>query len=118
MSKRRQQKRLIPEPAQGSEPAREPEPAQEKIMELVEIVNRAKEQLTALHPLPVSGVIGAAKKEDGLHITVELVERKGIPDTQDLLGVYEAVLDDRGSMISYHRKKVRRRMDMEEEAEG
>lgn len=93
-------------------------PKREETVELLEIINCAKEQLTTLHPLPVSGVIGAAKKEDGWHITVELIERKAIPDTQDLLGVYEAVLDDRGSMISYHRKKVRRRMDMEEEAEG
>lgn len=87
-------------------------------MELVEIVNRAKEQLTALHPLPVSGVIGAAKREDGWHVTVELIERKGIPDAQDLLGMYEAVLDGRGDMLSYHRKKVRRRSDTMEEAES
>ncbi len=65
-------------------------------MELTEIVNGAKEQLTALHPLPVSGVIGAAKREDGWHVTVELIERKGIPDAQDLLGVYEAILDEGG----------------------
>src|SRR5712691_3583320 len=82
---------------------------QEKIMELVEIITRAKEQLRALHPLPMSGVIGAAKKEDGWHVAVELVERKGIPDAQDLLGVYEAVLDNGGTMVSYQRKQVRRR---------
>lgn len=87
-------------------------------MELAKVIDRAKEQLTMLHPLPVSGVIGATKKEDGWHVTVELIERKAIPDAQDLLGVYEAVLDDRGNMISYHRKRVRRRSDMEEEAEG
>ena len=87
-------------------------------MDLVEIVDGAKEQLTALHPLLVSGVIGAAKREDGWHVTVELIERKGIPDAQDLLGVYEAVLDERGDMISYQRKRVRRRSDMMEEAES
>ena len=87
-------------------------------MELAEIITRAKEQLTALNPLLVSGVIGAAKKEDGWHVTVELIERKGIPDAQDLLGVYEAVLDGRGDMLSYQRKKVRRRSDTMEEAES
>jgi len=87
-------------------------------MELTEIVNRAKEQLTALHPLSVSGVIGAAKREDGWHVTVELIERKGIPDAQDLLGMYEAILDGGGDMLSYHRKMVRRRSDTMEEAES
>ena len=87
-------------------------------MELVEIIDHAKEQLAALSHLAVSGVVGAAKNNGEWHVTVELIERKAIPDTQDLLGVYEAVLDDRGSMISYLRKKVRRRSDMEEEAEG
>jgi len=87
-------------------------------MELGEIIACTKEQLTALHPLPLSGVIGAAKRDDGWHVTVELIERKGIPDAQDLLGVYEAILDDRGTMVSYQRKKVRRRSDTMEEAES
>ncbi len=87
-------------------------------MELAEIITRAKEQLTALHPLPVSGVVSAAQKEDGWHVTIEMVERKSIPDTQDLLGVYEAVLDDRGSILRYQRKKMRRRSDVLEETES
>jgi len=122
--KRRHQKKLTrkpeqaPELAQEPEPEREPKPEQEQTMELAEIITRAKAQLTALNPLLVSGVIGAAKKEDGWHVAVELVERKGIPDAQDLLGVYEAVLDDGGNMVSYQRKKVRRRSDTLEEAES
>lgn len=87
-------------------------------MELTEIVNRAKEQLTAMTPLPVSGVIGAEKREDSWHVTVELIERKCVPDAQDLLGVYETVLDGRGNMLSYHRKMLRRRSDAMEEAES
>lgn len=87
-------------------------------MELGEIIVCTKEQLTALHPLPLSGVIGAAKRDDGWHVTVELIERKGIPDAQDLLGVYEAILDEKGGMLSYQRKKVRRRSDTMEEAES
>jgi hypothetical protein len=88
-------------------------------MELAEIIDRTKEQLAVLSHLAVSGVVGIARSNgDEWHVTVELIERKAIPDAQDLLGVYEAVLDDKGSMISYHRKRVRRRGDMEEEAEG
>lgn len=82
------------------------------------IIAQAKEQLAALHPLPVSGVVGATKREDGWHVIVELVERKGIPDAQDLLGVYEVVLDETGDMVSYHRKQVRRRSATVEEVEA
>lgn len=94
------------------------EPQQRKVMELGEIINQAKKQLTVLHPLPVSGVIGAAKREDGWHVIIELIERKGIPDAQDLLGVYEAVLDEQGNLVSYQRKKVRHRSDTTEETES
>lgn len=85
-------------------------------MELEGIIERAKEQLAKLSNLDVSGVTGASKQDDGWHVTLELIERKAIPDTQDLLGVYEAVLDGEGNMVNYQRKRVRRRMDIEEEA--
>ena len=87
-------------------------------MELAEIITRAKDQLTALHPLPLSGVIGATQKEDGWHVAVEMVERKSVPGRQDLLGVYEAVLNDEGSVISYQRMRMRRRSDMQKETES
>jgi len=87
-------------------------------MQLVEIIDRAKEQLTALSHLTVSGIVGVSKGDSEWHVTVELIERKAIPDAQDLLGVYEVVLDDGGSVIGYHRKRVRRRSDTEEEAES
>lgn len=85
-------------------------------MELEAITGRAKEQLAKLINLEVSGVTGVSKQDDGWHVTLELIERKAIPDTQDLLGVYVAVLDDKGNMVTYQRKRVRRRMDIEEEA--
>lgn len=84
-------------------------------MELGEIIHSAKEQLTVLQPLPLSGVVGVAKQEDGWHVLVELVERKSIPDAQDLIGLYETVLDEQGGMLSYQRKRVRRRIDAGEE---
>lgn len=87
-------------------------------MELTEIISQAKTHLTGVNPLPVAGVIGASKREDGWHVTVELVERKGIPDAQDLLGVYEAVLDEQGGLLTYQRTKVRRRNDVEEVDNG
>ncbi len=87
-------------------------------MELAEIITRAKDQLTALNSFPVSGVVSVIKKEDGWHVAVEMVERKSVPGRQDLLGVYEAVLNDEGSVISYQRMRMRRRSDMQKETES
>ncbi|MBE0478218.1 gas vesicle protein [Candidatus Aerophobetes bacterium] len=83
-------------------------------MQLKEIIERAKRELQNAMNLEVSTISGASKVEDGWQVTLELIERKAIPDTQDLLGSYEVHLDDAGDMMSFERKKVRRRMDTEE----
>jgi hypothetical protein len=40
-----------------------------------------------------------------------------LPDSQDLLGVYEVILDDGGRLTNYERKRVRRRNEVEESME-
>lgn len=85
-------------------------------MDLKEAVAAAEVELAALLGLEVSGVTGASRTEGGWLVTVELVERKAVPETQDLLGVYEVELEDMG-MVRYQRTRVRRRMDLEESVE-
>jgi len=87
-------------------------------MEVKEISERAKKELKAVMGLEVSSITGVSKvKDDGWQVTVELIERKAIPDTQDLLGLYEVRLDEDGHLISFDRKKVRHRMNIEETSE-
>jgi hypothetical protein len=87
-------------------------------MEPKEVSERARKELQAVMDLEVSSVTGVSKAEhDGWQVTIELVERKAIPDTQDLLGLYEVHLDDDGHLISFERRKVRHRMDVEETSE-
>jgi hypothetical protein len=86
-------------------------------MELSEAIKRAEEELPAVLHLKLSGVIGALKKEDGWHVTIEMVERHALPDSQDLLGIYELILDDGGRLMNYERKRVRRRNEVEESIE-
>ena len=80
-------------------------------MKLQTIIENAKGELTALTNLKVSSVVGVTKQETGWHVGIELIERKAIPDTQDLLGVYEVMVNDEGELVTYERKRVRRRMD-------
>jgi len=86
-------------------------------MELKEVIERAKNQLQTVTNLEASTVTEASKVEDGWQITIELVERKAVPDTQDLIGSYEVHLYNDGNMINFERRKVRRRMDTEETLE-
>ncbi len=86
-------------------------------MELREAIESAREVLQSVVNLGLSSVTGAAKTDAGWRVTVELVERKAIPDTQDLLGVYEVLLNEEGSLTSYERIRMRRRMDAEERVE-
>jgi hypothetical protein len=87
-------------------------------MEVKEISERAKKELKAVMGLEVSSITGVSRvKDDEWQITVELIERKAIPDTQDLLGLYEVHLDNDGHLISFDRKKVRHRMNVEETSE-
>lgn len=89
----------------------------EKLMSLRKSIDIAKEQLQSVLNLEVSSVIAASKREDGWQLTIELIERKAIPDTQDILGSYEVILDNEGDMVSYERKRTRKRMDLEESVE-
>jgi len=86
-------------------------------MSLVNIVHRAIDQLKILANLDVSKVIGVSRTEDGWLLAVEIIERKAIPDTQDLLGTYEVHIDNNGELTEYERTDIRRRMDLVESAE-
>lgn len=66
----------------------------------------------AMLKLKVSSVTSVARSEDGWRVTVELLERRGVPDTSDLLGVYELRLDHGGNILQYERTRMRRRCDL------
>ncbi|VVB69795.1 Gas vesicle synthesis protein GvpO [uncultured archaeon] len=44
---------------------------------------------------------------------VEVLERKSVPDTQDILGRYEMKFNEEGELLGYKRIMLRRRSDME-----
>jgi Gas vesicle synthesis protein GvpO len=80
-------------------------------MGLIEVTERAKQQLAAatnLQPLLVSG---ADRGTEGWHLTVEMVELQRIPEAQDVIGAYEVVLNDDGDLMEWRRTGLRRRDD-------
>lgn len=56
-------------------------------------------------------VVGLAREEGEWRVTVETLERKAIPDTQDILGRYEITLNSNGELVSWKQKMIRKRAD-------
>ena len=80
-----------------------------------ELINKAQEEFASLSKFPVNAVIGMAKREEGWVVSLEALERKAIPDTMDVLGLYEVRLDSEGNLLGFERKKLRKRGETEED---
>ena len=80
-----------------------------------EIIKKAQEDFARLSKIPVDGVTGLAKTEEGWVVSLEALERRAIPDTMDVLGVYEVRLDSEGNLLGFDRKKLRKRGETKEE---
>jgi len=83
-------------------------------MKLNEAVTLAKEQLHSILNLEVANVIAVSKRDDGWNVMIDLIERRAVPDTMDIMGTYEVILDDDGDMVKYERKTQHKRMDLAE----
>ncbi|WP_460960234.1 gas vesicle protein GvpO [Parasphingorhabdus pacifica] len=66
--------------------------AQAAILEIHELTGR-----------DVEGATSVQRNEDGWQVGVEVVESHRIPDTTDILAVYEATLDPSGELLGYRR---------------
>ena len=56
-------------------------------------------------------IVGIGKSDGGWIVTVEVLERRAVPDTQDLLSRYEIKLGAKGELIGLKQKMVRKRSD-------
>ncbi len=86
-------------------------------MTVPKLVERAREQLAEVTGLELSSTLGASKDEDGWHILVEVIEKQSLPDGMDILATYETRLNDKGELLNFRRKKLRKRIDTPEEEE-
>jgi hypothetical protein len=82
-----------------------------RLIQMSDAIDTALRTL-AITKLKVSSIISAAKADDGWRVAVELVERAAVPDTGDLLGIYEVQLNQAGDVTRYERTRVRRRNDL------
>ena len=69
-----------------------------------QLAARAKEELAEITGLEAESVTSLERDEDGTwRVTVELLELERIPNTDDMLGSYEAELDEEGELVGYRR---------------
>jgi hypothetical protein len=78
------------------------------IGQVVENTTRA----LALLNLKLSVITSVSPEDGGWKVTADLIERRGVPDTNDLIGVYELRLDGAGNVTRYERTRMRRRGDL------
>jgi len=86
----------------------------EKKPNVMEISEKAKAVAEALFLKKAEGIASVAKESDGWKVEVEVLERKSIPDTRDILSRFEIKFDPDGEVTSYRRLSLRHRGDMEQ----
>jgi len=79
-----------------------------------EIGEKASQAAVVLLKKSMDSIISLNKEQEGWLAEVEVLERKSVPDTQDILGRYEMKFDEMGELQGYRRIKLRRRLDREE----
>lgn len=85
---------------------------------LGEVIAHMKAAFLDVVNLELSSVTAVTQTDEGWTVVVEVVERKAIPDTLDLLGVYEVRLNHDGILTGYERTRMRRRVDLDEQSES
>ena len=77
----------------------------------VEAARAAQTEVAKLSKLELAGVRGMSQDDGKWRVTVELVEKKSIPDAQDIIGGYEVTVDEGGHVTGFERKSLRKRAD-------
>lgn len=86
-------------------------------MDIKGLARQAKNQMaevTGLKPVTVTGIF---KDDQGWRISLDMMEMSRIPNSTDVLGDYEVVLDEAGNMLKFERKATRLRGESMEKAE-
>lgn len=68
-----------------------------------EVARNAAEQLNALTGRDIEGVTGVERDDDGWQVRIEVLESRRIPDSADILALYETKCDESGELREYRR---------------
>jgi hypothetical protein len=80
-------------------------------IEILEIGEKCRAQMARLLNKKVESIVSLTKEEKGWKALIEVLERKAVPDTHDLLGRYEVTMDSNGNILRYNQTLIRYRSD-------
>lgn len=81
-----------------------------KMVEFKELGEKARKVLEENVGKKALNIIGM-REEAGKHIaTVQILERKAVPDSQDLIGIYEVSISKEGKVLGFERIAARHRV--------
>lgn len=86
-------------------------------MNIINLGQQAKSQMaevTGLKPVTVTGI---SKENGGWRVRVEMLEMSRIPTATDVLGCYDVLLAEDGSMQRFDRRRLRLRGEPAEDVE-
>jgi len=81
-------------------------------MAMPQLIQKAREQLTELTGLELGSTISASKEDNTWKAQIEVVEKKSLPDSQDILATYELTMDGDAKVIDFARVGMRKRIDV------
>jgi len=90
-------------------------PEKKKELTIKDISEKAQEELRQITGFRSESMTSIKKEETGWLMTIELLEKEGIPDRTDILGLYEVKVDGKGNLTSYERRALRKRGDVTEQ---
>ena len=78
---------------------------------IIDIRNNVRNTAGELIGRALDGIVEIHRTDDGWQTVVELIERRSVPDTQDIIGRYALELDTSGEITGYQRIDRYRRGD-------
>jgi hypothetical protein len=67
-------------------------------IEILKIGEKCYAQMTKLLNKKIEGIVSLTKDEKGWKALIEVLERKAVPDSHDLIGRYEVTKDANGNV--------------------
>jgi hypothetical protein len=102
-------------PDEDEAASRTPRDAAPEVIDARHAVVVAGEHVRELTGRMPESVTSLEQTAEGWRIGVEVTESRRVPDTTDVLALYQVVLDQNGGLVSYRRERRYRRGQMEEE---
>jgi hypothetical protein len=88
----------------GRGPERSPVRSRHRGLTVVQVAQRARRALSELTGLEAQHVTALEPRDDGTwNVTVEVLELSRIPNTDDVLGTYAAIVDPSGELLGCQR---------------